>query len=235
MNNDLVLKALQRARDQAVENDCQVLYSSQLTRSDRELLQRTGWLEELIRGWYLLVRPDVQAGDTTPWYANFWDFLRLYLSRRYGDDYVLSAESSLLLHTGSTVIPQQVIVIIPKGGAGLVELPYRTSVYSYVDRAYLPGEVDVKLGLRLMNLPSALARTSPVFFRESSEEARIALCVIPSPEALAVPLITNGLHASAGRLVGGLEAIGRREDSVALYDILTKGGLRVTSVDPLSD
>ena len=235
MKRDRIAEALKRAAEQVKLNRCQVVQSAQLTRADREILQNSGWLEEIIRGWYMLVRPDVLPGDTTLWYANYWGFLRLYLTHRYGDSYVLSPESSLLFHTASTVVPLQVIVMIEKGGVGLVELPNGTSIYSYVERSGIPDEIEDVLGLKVMTLPLSLARVSPSFFRESQEEARIALGLVSAPETVAPPLLKYDLHTAAGRVVGGLKAVGRERDSERLQKILLKGGLKVREVNPFEE
>ena len=52
----------------------------EVSRADKVLLTANRWLQEVIRGWYMLVRPDVAAGNSSAWYANFWDFVRVYLS-----------------------------------------------------------------------------------------------------------------------------------------------------------
>ena len=103
---------------------------SEISRRDREILIRHRWLEEIIRGWYLVIRPDCVPGDSTAWYANFWDFLKRYLEHHYGVEYCLSAECSLDLHVGSSTIPSQIIVMAKKGSGAPVELPHRTSLLS---------------------------------------------------------------------------------------------------------
>lgn len=70
----------------------------------------------------MLTRPDLADSDSAAWYANFWDFLGIYLQRYYGEDYCFLAEASLKLHTGRTVIPQQSIAMVHKGGT-LLKLP----------------------------------------------------------------------------------------------------------------
>src|ERR1039458_3021502 len=75
-----------------------------------------GYLQEICKGWYLLSRPVEKPGDSTAWYAAFWDFLSVYLEDRFGTDYCLSAASSIDVHTGANVIPQQVIALTVKGG-----------------------------------------------------------------------------------------------------------------------
>ena len=61
-----------------------ILHTSEMSRSDRELLLRTHWLEGIIQGWYLVVRPDVPPGDSTTWYANFWGNKQMATSIKRG-------------------------------------------------------------------------------------------------------------------------------------------------------
>jgi hypothetical protein len=56
-----------------------ILRSSDLSRGNRSYLLPRGYLQEIIKGWYLLTRPVERAGESTAWYAVFWDFLAVYL------------------------------------------------------------------------------------------------------------------------------------------------------------
>ena len=42
-----------------------------LSRTHRERLRRNGFLQEVIKGWYIPSRPDEAKGDSTAWYASF--------------------------------------------------------------------------------------------------------------------------------------------------------------------
>jgi len=76
------------ALDQAVKSSPKgVVRSADLSRKDRELLQRAGYLKDIVKGWYFLVRPGLPAGESTAWYASYWNFLETYLSERFGNDY----------------------------------------------------------------------------------------------------------------------------------------------------
>lgn len=69
--------------------------SSDLGRTDRELLVKSGFLQPVIKGWYVPSRPDETTGESTAWYASFWEFCASYLSERFGADWCLSPEQSL--------------------------------------------------------------------------------------------------------------------------------------------
>jgi hypothetical protein len=63
-----------------------------------------------MKGWLISSSPGAQAGDSTPWFASFWEFCARYCNERFEEDWHLSPEQSLLLHAENTIIPSQVIV-----------------------------------------------------------------------------------------------------------------------------
>jgi Fic/DOC family len=229
--------ALERAKQKSRSKEADVLHTSDLSREDRELLVSSGWLQEVTRGWYLLVRPDVAPGDSTAWYAHFWEFLRIYLEHHYDKGYCLSAESSLQLHLGEMTIPNQVIAIVHKGGGKLRELPHDTSVYVYADEKNLPPEEDQERvhGLRCMSLPLALCRVGPRFFLDSPINAEIALSTMEQPLNLIHTAARYGLHQAVGRLIGGYVHIGQETIADSLRSAAKRYRLRFTEANPFAD
>jgi len=71
-----VLKGLQERGVIAVR-------SADLSRTHRERLVNNGFLKVVMRGWYIPSRPDETPGDSTAWYASFWDFCASYLRERF--------------------------------------------------------------------------------------------------------------------------------------------------------
>src|SRR5690242_12519099 len=71
--------------------------SSDLSRTDRERLVESGWLLEVMKGWYVPSKPSEAPGDSTAWYASFWDFCAAYLADRFEKEWCLSPEQSLML------------------------------------------------------------------------------------------------------------------------------------------
>ncbi len=90
--------------------------SSDLSRTDRERLVASGWLFEVMKGWYVPSKPTDAPGDSTVWYASFWGFSAAYLADRFGKKWCLSPEQSLMLQGGNRTVPPQLIVRTPKGG-----------------------------------------------------------------------------------------------------------------------
>ena len=78
-----VLRALQ-------ERGVVVVRSGDLTRTHRERLVKNGFLQVVMKGWYIPVRPDGIAGESTAWYASFWGFCAVYLKERFGTNWSLS-------------------------------------------------------------------------------------------------------------------------------------------------
>src|SRR5271165_4503621 len=78
-----------------------------LSRTHRERLLANGFLQEVIKGWYIPSRPDEVKGESTAWYALFWRFCAVYLEARFGKEWCLSPEQSLSLHGGNRTVPRQ--------------------------------------------------------------------------------------------------------------------------------
>jgi hypothetical protein len=110
------------------ERGVMAIKSADLSRTHRERLSENGFLQEVMKGWYVPSRPDDAPGDSTPWYASFWDFCATYLTERFGENWCLSPEQSLSLHGGNRTVPAQLIVRAPRGGNKPTELPHGTSL-----------------------------------------------------------------------------------------------------------
>ena len=105
------LEALQKLQEQGAV----AIRSSQLTRTNRERLTKNGFLQEVMKGWYISSRPDEAAGESTAWYASFWEFCAAYLEERFGDNWSLSPEQSLTIHAENWNVPEQLLVRAKRG------------------------------------------------------------------------------------------------------------------------
>ena len=121
-----------------------VFQSQELSRTDRERLLQNGFIQEVMKGWLISTHPGTRDGDSTPWYASFWEFCARYCVERFGDKWHLSPEQSLLLHAENTVIPAQVIVHSPRGANNKVALPFGTSLYD-LKQPQMPPAADLML------------------------------------------------------------------------------------------
>src|SRR5271154_3792749 len=108
-----------------------------LSRTHRERLLANGFLQAVMKGWYIPSRPDEVKGESTAWYASFWRFCAVYLEERFGKDWCLSPGQSLSLHGGSWMVPKQLVVRSPKARNKVTKLPHGTSLLDL--RAALPA------------------------------------------------------------------------------------------------
>ena len=210
----------------------QVVKSASLTRSDREVLLESGYLQEVIKGWYLLRRPTDKTGDSTGWYATFWDFLSVYMAERFGTDYCLSASSSIDAHMGANRIPNQVIAMTAHGGKMVLNLPHKTSIMVYQDEKNLPSTVELVNGVRVMPLALALCRIPPTFFVNQPMNAEIALRAVKSTDDLARIFLEMYSPTLAGRLVGAYEFLGDKERANQIANAAKAAGMNFDPVNP---
>ncbi len=74
-----------------------VFRARELSRTHRERLLRNGFLREVIKGWLMSSSPSAREGDSTPWYASFWEFCAGYCQDRFKTAWHLSPEQSVLM------------------------------------------------------------------------------------------------------------------------------------------
>jgi len=140
-----------------------IVSSSNINKIDLARLTETKWLHPIIRGWYMFCQP-IADGESTAWYAHYWNFIDRYLNERLGDKYCLAPSSSIDVHLGKTVIPDQLIVIVGAGGTSVIELPFKTSVMMYQDKKAFAEHIEKVRGINVMPLPEALCRSPKKFF-----------------------------------------------------------------------
>jgi len=158
--------------------------ASDLSRMHKERLQKNGFIREVINGWYILVPNSEVIGDTTSWYTSYWAFCSRYLQDRFGDDYYLSAEQSLQLHAGNTIVPKQLLVKSKNGNNLPSELLFGTSLF--LMKANLPNmaKLQVVNDIRMFDLPSSIVFSIPSFYINQAIDARAALLRISDASEL---------------------------------------------------
>lgn len=201
----LSLEALKLLQD----NGIVAIRSRDLTRAHRERLVKNGFIQEVMKGWYIPSRPDEANGESTAWYASYWNFSASYFNQRFGLEWCLSPEQSLRLHADNWTVPKQLLVHTPKGDNKITPLPFDTSFLNV--RYNLPAKFEIveKKGLRLYSLPSALIRCSHQFFRQHPTDARAVMTMISDASEVLSLLLEGGHSTIAGRLAGGFRNIGR--------------------------
>ena len=211
-----------------------VVKSADISRGDREVLLREGWLTPICRGWYLFHTPDGRGGDSVVWYGSIYAFIGVYLTERFEDGWCLSAEASLALHAGSTRVPRQLVAISSRGGAMTLPLPHETSLLIYPDPDHLPESVDVVRGLRVMQLPEALLRVPAAFFRARPTDAALAMRLVRSPLDVARTALDSGPIDAVGRLVGAWRALGDDAAADSVHRAMERAGRSFVETNPFA-
>ena len=212
-----------------------VFRSAELTRLHRERLVRNGFLREVMKGWLVSSGPDADPGDTTPWYASFWEFCASYCTARFGGAWHLSPEQSLLLHAENTLIPRQVVIHTPRGANNRVELPFDTSLYD-LKRKDMPPHADLTTrdGLRLFMPEAALIRVPEGFFARNLVDAEVVLSGIGDTTGLLSRLLDGGHSVVAGRLAGALRRLDRATAADEILTVMRRVGYDIRENDPFA-
>lgn len=210
-----------------------VVRSTELTRVHRERLLRNGFLQEVMKGWLTSSSPNADPGDTTSWYASFWEFCVSYCAARFGNAWFLSPEQSLLLHAESTVIPRQIIIYAPKGTNNTVELLFGTSLLDLKQKD-IPADKDITTrdGLKLLVPEAALVKVTEAFFVRNPVEAQIVLSGVRDAGDMLGRLLDGGHSAVAGRLAGAFRRIGRTAMADDMLKVMKGAGYDVRESDP---
>ena len=209
--------------------------SVDLARTHRERLVKNGFLLEVMKGWYIPARPDEAGGQSTTWYASFWEFCAAYLHMRFGTNWSLSPEQSLLLHAGNTTVPRKLLVRSPKARNRITALPHNTSLFD--TRAALPGagQTAEQSGLRLFSVPAGLVNCGPMFFQQNATDARTVLAMVGDASDVLELLLEGGRSTVAGRLAGAFRNIGRDRIADDIVKTMQTADYDIREKDPFED
>lgn len=208
-------------------SDRGVVRGPQLANANRLLLLEAGYLREILKGWYFVSDPAAETGDTTPFFANFWEYLTRYLSERFGTDYCLTAEHSLLRHAQYNVIPKTVNVLLAVSQSQVQALAFGHTVALFPGKSKFPApEQQVEInGLRCMALPHCLVNLPPRHFMAYGREVQIVMAQLQDPGALAALVDVN--RAGLSRILSAYRQVGRGDFADAVLDQLTGLGIQI--------
>ena len=223
-----ILKKLQEQGKVAIR-------SKELTRTHRERLLKNGFLQQVIKGWYIPVDPGEVWGDSTLWYSSFWDFCTAYLNVRFGLNWCLSPEQSLLIHVGNMTVPRQLLVRAPKARNKITMLPYDTSILDIRGTHPKGGEISEKDGLRLFSVSEGLVICGSAFFIQNPTDARAALAMISNASDILVHLLEGGRSTVAGRLAGAFRNVGRDRIADDIVKTMQAAGYDIREKDPFEN
>ena len=205
------------------------------SRTHRERLLANGFLQEVIKGWYIPSRPDEIKGESTAWYGSFWRFCAVYLEGRFGKNWCLSPEQSLSIHGGNWTVPRQLVVRSSRARNKVTKFPHGTSLLDL--RAALPTTADrkEKEGIRIFSLESALLECSPSYFPRHATDIRAALAMIRDASGILSRLLEGGHTTIAGRLAGAFRNGGRDRIADDILKTMSVAGFAVRETDPFTD
>ena len=197
-------------------------------------LIQNGYLEQIIKGWYMPTMPGME-GDTTVWYASYWHFVVAYANNRFGEGWCLTPEESLDFYAGETVAPHQLILRSTKASNNIIQLKHGDSLLDIT--ASMPRQVYIepRYGLRLYTLPEALAFCTPTYFKKSAVNARTCLLMVGSADDILREVADEGNSSRASRLVGALRNVGREEMAQRILDYMVRIGHNLRPEDPFED
>jgi len=225
------LEVLKTLQDQGIV----AIHTSNMSRVHRERLLKNGFIKEVMKGWYISSRPDEPTGESTAWYASFWGFCSDYLSARFKDEWCLSPEQSISIHSGNWSVPKQLLVRSPKGGNKPTFLLHKTSIFDVRLRLPDAQDIETKAGIRIMTLPVALVSCAPGCFSAHPIETRAALAMVSNASDVLHRLLSGGHSKVAGRLAGAFRNIGRDDIAENIIETMKSAGYRVKENDPFED
>jgi len=74
----LLTNSLSKLKEIQDKENTTVIKSNQLSRIHLNRLIDNNFLLPIIKGWYMISNPNVKIGDTTIWYASYWQFISKY-------------------------------------------------------------------------------------------------------------------------------------------------------------
>lgn len=232
--NEKLAQALEGLK--AVQADGRVaIRSKDLTRTVRELLLKHGFLQEVMKGWYIPARPGAGTGESTPWYTSFWDFCRDYLTERFGADWSLTPEQSLVLQAGNLSVPAQILVRAKGANNQITHLIHGTSLFEGAHTLPEPGDTVRLNGLRLFKPEAALIAAQPSFFEFHPTEARTILSTQRDSSDVLARLLKGGHTVVAGRLAGAFRNIGRDREADDILAGMKAADYNARETDPFKD
>jgi hypothetical protein len=221
------LKALQDRGRTAIQTE-------DLSRTDRERLVAAGYLQSVMRGWYIASRPGERAGDTAAWYAAYWNFCRDYLAERFGRNWCLSPQQSLRLHAGDWSAPVQLLVRAEGASNKVVALQNGSTLYDVA--AELPEQEDRTLldGLSVYTIDAGLVQVPEAFYQSNQIEAATCLGAVKDGSGVLRLLLKGSLVVRAGRLAGAFRRIGRSDLADQIIAAMKAAGQTVQESDPFA-
>jgi len=218
-----------------IGNKAAIIQAKDISRTHRERLIRNGFIQAVVKGWYIQSRPGEIAGESTSWYSSYWSFVARYCYERYGPEWCLSPEQSLSIHSGNLSIPTQLLIRSPKANNNVISLPYDTSIFDLKTSVPAQNNIEIVEDLRLYSLPLALIKCNPNYFISHPVDTLAALALIRDSSEILAPLLKGGHSTVAGRLAGAFRHSGRTDMANEIMKTMQAAEFNVREKDPFTD
>jgi hypothetical protein len=228
-------KALEVLKKFQNEDGVAIIKTSAISRSKKDILIKNGFIQEVMKGWYISTSPKEVKGDTTSWYSSFWKFCKIYLNDRFDKEWCVSPEQSISIHSGNWTIPKQLIIRSPKAGNNLTPLMYDTSLLDAKLTMPADKEIMEKNGIRIFSLPAALIACTQNYFSQNSTDVRTALSTVRDASDILAPLLEGGNSTVAGRLAGAFRNIGNERIADDIIKTMKSAEYNIREKDPFEN
>lgn len=230
--SEKLAESLEILRTLQDSNGAAAIKATTISRTHRERLIDNGFLQEVMKGWYIPTKPDEQSGSSTAWYSSFWNFCAIYLKDRFDNNWSLSPEQSLSIHAGNWAVPNQLLVKSPNAGNNNTPLPHNISLFDIRASIPLLAERQEIAGLMLYSLPASLIGISPGFFKSNATDVRTVLLSIRGASEVLPNLLEGGHSVISGRLAGAFRNIGKDRIADDILKTMQSAGYDVRENDP---
>lgn len=211
-----------------------IVKSSDISRVHITRLVNNGFLQEVMKGWYISSRPDSIPGDTTNWYTSYWYFVSKYAYSRFEENWCLTPEQSLSLYSGNRTVPSQIIIRSTNGSNNIIQLLHNSSLLYMNTSIANPVFKETLFGLNMYTLPEALIECSPDFYRLDNIAARTCLSLIPDASDILRIILEKGQTRKAGRLAGAFRNIGNTAIADEIISTMKIAGYDIREEDPFT-
>lgn len=232
---ELLVGSLTQLQKVQNRDNSTVIKSDELSITHLKRLVKNGFLMPVIKGWYIISSPTATPGDTTAWYASYWNFMGRYLTHRFGDNWCLSVEQSLSMYSGSTIVPQQIVVRSPKARNSRTDLIAPSSIFML--QANLPDKIDSnnRYNLNLYSIEEAIIAASPTMYISDAITMRTLLSTITTIDNILKILVDTGQTIRGGRVAGAFRNIGRADFADEIISTMKLIGYDIREEDPFTE
>lgn len=206
-----------------------------ISRTHRERLSDNGFLREITRGWYMISDPSTERGSSVAWLAAYWSFCVQYFSYKFGNEYFISADQSLLIHAGNTTIPAQLIVKSPKASNTKIDLIGDCSFFEMRAQMLELSTVQRYHGLNIHSRVASLIYCSPSIYKRFPDDVAIVLSSFKDASEILSVLLERSHTVIAGRLVGAFRFLGKDTIADDILSSMKAAGHTVWEVNPFED